>query len=166
MLRQISLCLCLFAATARAEIKVGDVFPRLVEVPGIAMLGGGNLPPTAGAVMMVDFWASWCAPCKASFPAMGKIHQDYNRRGLILVAVSTDEKMSDAMQFLRNNRAPFITLHDREHNLVKTVDVPTMPTTYLIGRDGKVRFRHSGYHGAETDKLLRQQIDLLLAEKS
>jgi thiol-disulfide isomerase/thioredoxin len=132
----------------------------------MVMLGGGNLPPTAGQVMVVDFWASWCAPCKASFPAFAKIHNDYTRRGLIIVGVSVDEKMTDAMQFLRVTRAPFITLHDKEQNLVKQVIVPTMPTTYLIGRDGKVRYMHNGYHGAETDKLLRQQIDTLLAEKT
>jgi thiol-disulfide isomerase/thioredoxin len=130
------------------------------------MLGGGKLAPTAGAVLLVDFWASWCAPCKASFPALGKIHTEYTRRGLVMAAVSVDDKLSDAMQFLRTNRAAFVTLHDREKNLVKLVDVPTMPTTYLIGRDGKVRYMHNGYHGAETDKLLRQQIDILLAEKS
>jgi thiol-disulfide isomerase/thioredoxin len=153
------------ASLARADLKVGDPFPSLAA-PGMAMLGGGDLPATAGKVMLVDFWASWCAPCKASFPALGKIHADFSRRGLLIAAVGVDEKLADAVQFVRTLRPPFVTLHDREQHLVKQVVVPGMPTTYLVGRDGRVRFMHQGYHGAETDKLLRQQIETLLAEKS
>lgn len=151
----------LLASVARAEIKTGDAFPVLAN----AGLTGGALPATAGQVVLVDFWASWCAPCKASFPAMAKLHADYGARGLVIVAVSVDEKPAAYETFVKKLAPPFVTVLDREKKLVRAVKVPAMPTSYLIGRDGKVRFLHQGFHGDETDRQLRQQIDTLLAEK-
>lgn len=153
-----------FAVLARAEIKVGDTFPAFAA-NGVVAISGGALPATTGQVVLVDFWASWCAPCKASFPALAKIHTDFAPRGLILAAVSIDEKPAAASAFAKKLAPPFPTLHDREQKLVKQVVVPTMPTSYLVDRTGKVRFIHDGFHGDATDKLLRQQIATLLAEK-
>jgi thiol-disulfide isomerase/thioredoxin len=152
------------AVLARAEIKVGDTFPAFAA-NGVVAISGGALPATTGQVVLVDFWASWCAPCKASFPALAKIHTDFAPRGLILAAVSIDEKPAAASAFTKKLAPPFPTLHDREQKLVKQVVVPTMPTSYLVDRTGKVRFIHDGFHGDATDKLLRQQIATLLAEK-
>lgn len=151
----------LAAATARAEIKVGDTFPALAS----AGLVGGEVPDTKDKIMVVDFWASWCAPCKAAFPALGQIHADYAARGIVLVGVSVDEKPAAYADFVKKMTPPFLTLHDMSQKLVRTVAVPAMPTTYLIGRDGKVRFIHAGYQGESTGKILRAQIDKLLAAK-
>ena len=123
------------------------------------------MPATAGQVVLIDFWASWCGPCKASFPSLAKIHTDLAPRGLVLLAISIDEKPAAAAAFAKKLAPPFATLHDREQQLVKAVGVPTMPTSYLLDRTGKVRFVHDGFHGAATEKLLRSQIETLLAEK-
>ena len=153
------------ATLARADVKVGETFPALAPA-GVVDLAGGDLPGTAGQVVLVDFWASWCAPCKASFPAMAKIHADFAPRGLVIAAVSIDEKPALAAAFVKKQSPPFATLHDRELKLVKQVVVPTMPTSYLLDRTGKVRFVHEGFHGDATDKQVRQEIETLLAEKS
>lgn len=151
-------------AAARAEVKVGDAFPPLVAA-GVVNLAGGEVPGLAGQVVLVDFWASWCAPCKASFPMMAGLHTDYAARGLVIAAVSIDEKPAAAASFWKKMAPPFATLHDRQQKLVKQVVVPTMPTSYLIGRDGRVRRVLQGFHGAATDRELRQEIETLLAEK-
>ncbi len=153
------------AALARADVKVGAAFPALAPA-GVVNLAGGDLPATAGHVVLMDFWASWCAPCKASFPAMAKLHNDYAARGLIIAAVSIDEKAPAAVAFWKKQSPPFVTLHDREQKLVQQVVVPTMPTSYLLDRTGQVRFVHEGFHGDATDKQIRHEIDLLLAEKN
>ena len=152
------------ATLARADINVGDTFPALAP-NGVVSLTAADLPATSGQVVLVDFWASWCAPCKASFPAMAKIHADLAPRGLIIAAVSIDEKPALAVAFVKKLAPPFATLHDREQKLVRQVVVPTMPTSYLIDRTGKVRFVHEGFHGDATDKQVRQEIEQLLAEK-
>lgn len=155
---------CLALSPARAAVKAGDAFPSLAAA-NLVSLAGGDLPATAGQVVLVDFWASWCAPCKASFPTLAKLHKDYGPRGLVIAAVGIDEKTAAATAFVKKLAPPFATLHDRTQTLVKQVVVPAMPTSYLIGRDGRVRFVHEGFHGETTDRELRQHIEALLAEK-
>ena len=152
-------------ASARAEIKVGDLFPSLTDV-GLVNLAGGEVPATAGQVVLVDFWASWCAPCKASFPAMARLHQEFAGKGLVVTAISVDEKAAAATAFWKRLAPPFATLHDRELKLVKAVVVPTMPTSYLLARDGRVRYIHRGFRGDATERELRQHLQILLAEKN
>jgi thiol-disulfide isomerase/thioredoxin len=147
---------------ARADVKVGDAFPPLAS----AALTGGTLPATAGQIVLVDFWASWCAPCKASFPAYAKIQSDYAARGLVVVAVSVDEKQKDYEAFVHKLAPTFTTVLDQSHSLVAQVNVPVMPTSYLLGRDGRVRFLHAGFHGDSTDHELRSEIETLLSEKN
>jgi len=148
-----------FAVGARAELKTGDPFPSLAAA-GLS----GTLPATEGRVVLVDFWASWCAPCKASFPAYARLQTDYAGRGLVIVAVSVDESAAAYEKFVRNLHPPFATVHDKSQQLVRQVKVPTMPTCYLIGPDGRVRFVHQGFHGEDSERELRKEIDTLLAE--
>ena len=154
-----------FVGVARADVKVGDAFPALASA-GLVPLTGGVVPSTSGQVILVDFWASWCAPCKASFPLLAELHRDYGSKGLVIAGVGIDEKPAAAADFVRKLAPPFATLHDREQKLVRQVVVPAMPTSYLVGRDGKVRFVHAGFHGDATARELRREIETLLAEKN
>ncbi|WP_414661648.1 TlpA family protein disulfide reductase [Horticoccus sp. 23ND18S-11] len=147
---------------ARAELKTGDPFPALAS----AQLSGGAVPDSQGKILVVDFWASWCAPCKASFPVLGKVATDYAARKVVLVGVSVDESPAAYTAFMKKFAPPFPALHDASQSLVRAVQVPTMPTTYIIDRQGRVRAIHTGYHGEASDKRLRAELDALLAEKS
>lgn len=152
----------LFAAAfsfARAELARGAVFPSLAD----AQLEGA-LPATQGRVVLVDFWASWCAPCKASFPALGQLHADYGARGVTILGVSEDDKAKDYAAFLKKYAPPFATVRDAAHKLAGAVKVPAMPTTVVVGRDGRVRAIFTGYHGEETEKSIRAALDQALAE--
>jgi thiol-disulfide isomerase/thioredoxin len=125
----------------------------------------GKLPADlAGTVLLVDFWASWCGPCKASFPAMEKLNQQYAGQGLTIIAVSVDDNRDDMQQFLSQQKVSFTTVRDAKQSLVAAADVSTMPTSFLIGRDGKVRYTHSGFRGDETVKQYQTEIETLLKE--
>jgi thiol-disulfide isomerase/thioredoxin len=145
-------------------VKVGDAFPALASA-GVVPLNEKDVPVVEGKVVLMDFWASWCVPCKSSFAMMAKLHQEFGARGLVIAAIGVDEKPAAAAAFAKKLAPPFSTLHDREQKLVKQVVVPTMPTSYLVGRDGRVRFVHQGYHGDATERDLRKQIEALLTEK-
>ena len=150
-------CLCL-----RAEVRVGDPFPSL----SVLSPAGVEMPAGAGKVVLVDFWASWCAPCRESFHSYAQLQSDYRSRGLVIVAVSVDEKQSSFEAFVKKLNPPFMVLRDPGQQLVRQVSVPAMPTCYLLGRDGRVRFVHRGFRGVETDRAIRRETDLLLAENT
>ncbi|HEY0947031.1 MAG TPA: TlpA disulfide reductase family protein [Opitutaceae bacterium] len=149
------------ALAAGAGVRPGDPFPPLAE----ARLEGA-LPATEGRVLLVDFWASWCAPCKASFPALAKLHAEYASRGVVVLGVSVDDRAADYAAFLKKHAPPFATVRDHTHALAAAAQVPAMPTTFVIGRDGRVRTVQAGYHGKATDEALRAAVDAALADSS
>lgn len=149
----------LLAAPGRAALKVGDAFP----LPAAALADGLVAP---GKVILVDFWASWCAPCKASFPVYAQLNSAYAARGLQILAVSVDEKPAAYAAFLKKMNPPFATLLDQDHQLARAVSVPAMPTCFLVGPDGRVRFVHTGFHDGVTERDLRREIEAVLAETS
>ena len=157
-----SLMLLASAFVARAELAPGDAFPPL----NAASLTGGVLPATDGRVVLVDFWASWCAPCKASFPAYSRLQGEFAARGLVVVGISVDESPAAYAAFVARLKPSFATLHDSKHALVALVQVPTMPTSYLVDREGKVRFVHAGFHGDATERELRSEIEGLLGGRA
>jgi len=144
-----------------AQLAVGDRFPAMEQ-----MALEGKLPMIADRVLLVDFWASWCAPCKASFPALIQLQAWYAQRGVVVVGVSVDEDENDYVAFLKKQAPSFSIVRDGSHKLVATVQVPVMPSTYVVGKDGRIRAILSGYHGKDTDKALRAALNATLAENS
>lgn len=154
-------CVIALMATAlslgAAAIKVGDTFPDLSKFKL-----EGALPDLKGKVVLVDFWASWCAPCKESFPTMNDLQKRYGPQGLIIIAVNVDENNSDMVDFLKKHSASFAVVRDAAQKLVDKVDISTMPASFLIDSSGKVRFTHSGFRGEETKRKYEQEIESLL----
>jgi thiol-disulfide isomerase/thioredoxin len=149
------------AVRSAAQVAPGDLFPSL----SAAGLDGSPLPDTSGKVVVVDFWASWCAPCKASFPAYSRLQRQFAGRGLVVVGISVDESPTAYSAFVGKYAPSFITARDSQQKLVNKVQVPTMPTSYLIDRNGRVRFIHAGYHGTQTERELLGEIETLLGAK-
>ena len=149
------------ATSASAGLKVGGDFPNLASFKF-----EGELPADlAGKIVMVDFWASWCAPCKKSFPALDELQKKFGGQGLVIIAVNEDQKKSDMDRFLKENKVSFAVVRDAAADgkkLVDKVDVSSMPSSFIIDNSGKVRFMHSGYLGVDTKKEYEQEIESLL----
>jgi thiol-disulfide isomerase/thioredoxin len=152
--------LCL-AAFALADVKIGAPFPDL-ETFGLE----GSLPPREGRVVMIDFWATWCAPCKASFPAYSLMQKELAERGLTIIAVSVDKQKEPYADFVKKFAPAFTTVRDGGQKLVSSIKVPGMPTCYLVDRKGLLRVFHSGFHGDASVRELHEEITRLLEEKS
>jgi cytochrome c biogenesis protein CcmG, thiol:disulfide interchange protein DsbE len=103
-----------------------------------------------GQYVYLDFWASWCGPCRQSFPWMNSLHEKLGTKGLKVVAISVDKKQEDAKQFLAETPAKFIIGFDTAGETPRAYGVKGMPTSMLIGPDGKVLFTHVSFK--ESDK--------------
>lgn len=107
-----------------------------------------DLTQYRGKVVLVDFWASWCAPCRHSFPWLNEMQQKYASRGLVVIGVNVDSEHADAERFLRDVPAQFSILYDPSGSLATTYDVPGMPTSFVFGADGKLVSKHIGFQQA------------------
>ncbi len=126
-------------------------------LPDLAKFGlSGSLPNLAGKVVYLDFWASWCAPCKASFPVLNGWHQQLGARGLVVLGVNVDDNEADMVTFLKGNKVAFPIVRDAAHQLVAAANVSTMPTSFMIDRKGVIRHVHNGFHKKDETTLLGQ----------
>jgi len=123
-----------------------------------------DLAEFRGRVVYLDFWASWCGPCKQSFPWMQTLEDRYETRGLTVVAVNLDAHKSDAEKFLHQFKPTFDVRFDPEGELAELYKVQGMPASVLIDRHGVARFTHIGYRPIDA-AVYEMQVRELLAEK-
>lgn len=116
-----------------------------VTAPALAEEAALNLTQYHGKVVIVDFWASWCVPCRRSFPWLNEMHRKYGEEGLVIVGVNLDLERREADQFLQEYPADFQIYFDESKDVANEFEVIAMPSSYLIGRDGEVVKRHFGF---------------------
>ena len=116
-----------------------------------------------GQVLYVDFWASWCVPCRVSMPALDALFRKHSARGFTVLGVNKDMTIADARRFLKRVPVGFPLAYDVQDGLAKAFDVKAMPSGYLVDRRGVVRRVHRGFT-AETAAELEREIEELLKE--
>jgi len=159
--RVIALCLTTLSASVAWAIEAGAPAPE-VNLPGVK--DAISLAGLKGKVVYVDFWASWCGPCKQSFPFMNELQSKYRAQGFEIVAINLDVKRDDADKFLAEVPAQFNVAFDAKGDSARRFEVKGMPSSYLIGRDGKVVVAHKGFK-EEDRKDLEARITQALASK-
>ena len=120
-----------------------------------------DLTQYKGKVVYLDFWASWCVPCRHSFPWMNKMHQELSDKGLVIIAINLDENRQDAEAFLKAVPADFKIIYDPEGQLATQYKVKGMPSSYLFDRSGKLKKTHIGFKNSESSSA-RRHIESLL----
>jgi len=111
-----------------------------------------DLSAYQGKVVLLDFWASWCVPCRRSFPWMNEMQQKYGDSGLVIIGVNMDAEAEEAQAFLANYPADFDIVYAPDGALAKEFGVRAMPSSFVIGRDGEVVTRHLGFKVKKQDE--------------
>jgi len=151
------------------EIEESPLAPqRELSLPlvqaGNLSVANTTLKSYEGKVILLDFWASWCGPCRESFPWMNKIQAKYKQQDLVIVAINLDVNSESAYDFLKAIPAEFDILLDSNASLQESFNVIGMPTSFLLDRKGRIRAQHIGFHLSKTDSY-ETDIKTLLDEK-
>lgn len=163
---RIASCLVVVTLVVFSSGSLTAASPKLAPDVVLQSADGAPVPLAAykGKVVLVDFWASWCAPCKTSFPALDVIYREYQPRGLEVLAVNLDEMRKSADVFLTAHPHRMTVLFDPKGAAPVAFGVKGMPTSFVIDKTGAIRFTHMGYSG-NVDHSYRQEIAQLLSER-
>lgn len=154
--------LLLFAIGNAQAVTTGDTAPGFKLSP-FGETSSVTLAQLRGHWVYLDFWASWCGPCREEFPWMNQLRTKYATAGLAVVAISLDRKKSNIQRFLKKHTADFKVLWDRNSASAKRYDVQAMPMSYLIDPQGTVRAVYVGFHPGDSDGRSQQIGKLVLS---
>ena len=113
-----------------------------------------SLAQYKGQVVMLNFWASWCGPCRQEMPLLESIYKKYNKMGFTLLGVNVEPDSNAANEWLKATPVSFPILYDRDSKVSKLYDVAGMPSTVIIDRSGKLRVLHRGYKAGDENEYL------------
>ena len=144
-----------------AAAEVGKLAPDFT----LKSLGGNNLKLSemAGNVVLINFWASWCGPCREEMPLLNSLHKKYEPLGFTVLGVNVEEDVKGAKGFLKNFPVDFPVLLDSDNRVSEQYKVIAMPTTVVVDRDGNMRYLHQGYKSGDEAKY-RQMVKKLVRE--
>jgi len=163
-----------FVAQTHAGVQAGEPAPA-VALPSLgnsqsdpqappqenAELATVSLASLRGKVVYLDFWASWCGPCRVSFPQLEQLRQELGPRGFEVLAVNVDEFEADARKFLDAVAVTYPVVRDASGDTPASYGILGMPTGFLIDREGIVRLVHQGYRKSDGEALRAEIIELL-----
>jgi thiol-disulfide isomerase/thioredoxin len=151
--------MCFSPAAPAGLPKVGARAPDFVLKSG----SGHNvrLSELRGQVVMINFWASWCGPCRQELPKLDKLQARYRSAGFALLAINLDDDRGNADGMLRRLGVRLAPLYDADKRTAKRYDVDTMPATLIVDRDGRVRYVHRGYRSGYENKYESEIRELL-----
>jgi peroxiredoxin len=149
-------------ASTQAPVRVGAPAPDFA----LKSAAGPNLRLSEhrGQVVMINFWATWCGPCRQEMPKLEEIFSRYERAGFTLLGVNIDEDSARALRLAADLGVTFPLLLDHEQSVSRLYDVQAMPMTVLVDREGQVRSVHYGYRPGMEQRYL-DEVRALLREE-
>jgi thiol-disulfide isomerase/thioredoxin len=150
---------CFIVATAASAVELG------ASAPGFTASTFDNKPVSLadyrGKVVFVDFWASWCSPCRQSLPMYDKLAGEFPTTEFTVIAINVDEDVADGKKFLSDHPVKYITVQNPQGDIPKAFGLSGMPSSYLIDRDGKVRQRYVGFEPTDISALKNEITKLI-----
>jgi len=114
-----------------------------------------------GKVVLIDFWATWCPPCKQSMPFLNALRNEQKDRGFEIIAINVDEETQQARKFLADFPVDYPNAYSSTGDCPEKYDVKAMPSSYFIDRKGKVRYVHLGFRHTDEDDIRKKVLELL-----
>ena len=164
-MRRLAAALALVCSQSVLAVEAGAPAPEVSGARLDAPSQSFTLSSLRGKVVYVDFWASWCVPCRLSMPTLDSLYRENGSRGFVVVGVNKDVSGDDAQKFMKKVPVTFALVADAQDAAAKAFDVKAMPSGYLVDRKGIVRKVHRGFT-PETGAALREEIEALLKESS
>jgi len=150
-------------APCAMAIEAGSAVPPLALARLAEPAQSISLASLRGSVVYVDFWASWCVPCRLSMPALDALYRRHRDRGFAVVGINKDVTPADAERFLKRVPVTFPLALDAQDAAARAFEVKAMPSGYLVDRKGVIRHVHRGFT-AETAAAIEGEIEALLKE--
>jgi thiol-disulfide isomerase/thioredoxin len=146
-------------ASSATAVSVGSRAPEI----GLEDLNGRpvRLSSLRGKVLIVDFWASWCAPCREEMPVLNRLQERYREQGLVVIGVNVDNNVRNARTFLRRTPVQFRIVHDPGKDVADRYNPPRMPSSYIVDRRGVIRHVHEGFRSGDAATIEREVRALL-----
>ena len=162
MKSQISTSLFLFIAAVSAPWAAGEGDPApACNIPYFNSDKTFDLNALRGKVVYMDFWASWCPPCKMSFPKLNELHNELKNQGFTVVAVNLDEEEQEAARFLAEHPVEFAVARDAEGTCPTEFEVMAMPSAFIIDKQGRIRKVHLGFKQDDVSEIRETVLALM-----
>ena len=148
--------------TIGSTVSTGDAAPA-IELQNLPRVAGKytSLASLKGKVVYLDFWASWCGPCRVSLPLLNNIRNELTGKDFEVLAINVDEFESDALAFLEEVPVDYPVIWDPQGESPRQFGILGMPTAYLLDRQGIIRYVHQGFRNSDTEKIRAMVIELL-----
>ena len=159
IITSVVLCLTMLLSSAFAATEQNEAAPDFT----LKSLKGSNLKLSEfrGDVVMINFWATWCGPCRQEMPILNDLYLKYRDSGFTLLGVNVEKNTSKAADMIRELKVVYPVLFDIDNTVSKLYKVEAMPSTVLVNRDGNMRYLHRGYETGTEDEYLRQVRELM-----
>jgi thiol-disulfide isomerase/thioredoxin len=146
-----------------APLKEGDKFPdfQLVKLQEASKKGSKKVTASAlkGKVVILDFWASWCEPCKIALPNYDQLYKK-NKGKVMIVGINVDDESKSGQDFLKEHKVSFPILYDQGRKLIESISVSTMPTSFILDKDGKIVMIHKGFREGDEKEIAKKIAEL------
>jgi peroxiredoxin len=150
------------AGVAFAGVQKGQRAPEF----SLPSLKGSNvaLSQLRGKVVLVDFWAQWCEPCKKELPQLDRLSKEYAAKGVVVLAVNIDKQRDNAERMVKQLGLTLDVLLDPAGSVAGSYDLPKMPTSFVVDKKGIVRYVNEGFDGPKDVERFKHELDELVAK--